>query len=79
MKRLKSKKVCVCVESALIDVNVFAVGEIQALKDEAVVLRSFDAHGAWCKPRHRIRYSDITGAQFGDEYSKTFHRYVKNR
>ena len=74
---LKRRGVCVCVGSALIKVDVFAIGDVHKLKDNAVVLNSFDAHGKWYKPKHKIKYSDITGIFFGDKYSVTFSEYVK--
>ncbi|MBN2212320.1 MAG: hypothetical protein JW709_13060 [Sedimentisphaerales bacterium] len=78
LKSIKGRNLCICIASGLMDVNVFVVGEIYALKDDAVVLKSFDAHGNWCKPKHRINYSDITEVSFGDEYSVTFNEFVKN-
>jgi len=78
LKSLKNKGKCACVASGLIKVNVFAIGEIHAIKDDAVILKSFDAHGEWYKPKHKIEYSDITEVIFDDEYSVTFNKYVRN-
>ncbi len=75
---LKKKKTCICISSGFIDVDVFAVGEVQTLNANSVILKSFDATGKWCKPKHNIKFSDITEVQFGDEYSTVFHQYVKN-
>lgn len=75
---LRKRGVCVCASSGLMAVNAFAIGEIHRLTDDAVVLRSFDAHGKWCSPMHRIRYADLTEVSFGDEYSTTFHEFVKS-
>jgi len=76
---LKNRRACVCISSGLIEVNVFAIGEIYGLADKSVQLKSFDAHGQWCKPKHRIAYSDITEVLFGDEYSITFNEFMKKR
>lgn len=75
---MKDRGLCACVASGLLEVNVFVIGEIHTLKDDAVVLNSFDAHGKWHKPKREIKYSDITEVQFGDEYSVTFYNYVMN-
>jgi len=76
---LKDRRACVCISCGLIKVNVFAIGEINGLADKSVQLKSFDAHGQWCKPKHRIAYSDITEILFGDEYSVTFNEFMTNR
>lgn len=76
---LKNRRVCACISSGLIEVNVFAIGEVCGLSDKSVQLKSFDAHGQWCKPKHRIAYSDITEVLFGDEYSVTFNEFMKIR
>lgn len=72
---LKKNEICACVETA----NVFAIGEIHANTDKAVVLNSFDSHGEWCNPKHKIKYSEISEVSFGGEYSETFNNYMKNK
>jgi hypothetical protein len=76
---LKKRNICVCAESGLIRANVFAIGTIHAMKANSVVLKSFDSHGKWCKPKHNIKYADITELAFGDEYSTRFYEYVRRR
>ncbi len=76
---LKKKGLCAGVESALKNVDIFWLGEVHALKNSAVVLKSFDAYGKWHKPKHSIEYRHITEVFFGDEYSVTFHEFMKNR
>ena len=73
---LKERKICACVSSALFDVDVFAVGTVDALREGSVVLKSFDAHGDWIVPKHEIKYSDITEVTFEDEYSTVFHQFI---
>ncbi len=75
---VKKESVCAKVESGLIEVDVFAIGEVHSLSDDCVVLKSFDAHGKWCKPKHKIKYSDITEVGFGDEYTVSFSEFVNS-
>jgi len=75
---LQQERMCVCVESSLVDVDLFAIGEVSRIGAESVTLKSFDAQGSWNKPRHLIRYADITEISFGDEYSVTFSEFVKS-
>ncbi len=74
---LKARSFCVGVESGLININWFLLGEIHALKDKAVTMKSFDAQARWHKPKLKMKYTDITEATFGDEYAVTFNEYMK--
>ena len=68
---------CVAVESALLRVNVFALGEIQKVKKKALVLREFNATAKWRRKPRPFRYKHITTAWFDDEYGTVFHEYMR--
>ncbi len=75
---LKERHLCVSIERDLISPNNFWLGEISSVRDKSVVLNAIDDQGKWLKPKTELKYADITGVFFGDEYSVTFNEYVKS-
>ena len=61
---------------SLNDDSLFAIGEIQAVDEEKVLLLPFDADGIWQTEALEIPYSDITSVSFDTRYINVFSRYL---
>ena len=70
---------CIAVESALLDVDVFALGTIQRVAKDRLLIRTFDATGKWMSEPKEFFYNEITSVFFDDEYSSTFYDYMSHR
>lgn len=53
----------------------FRLGVIEAVAEDHVVLRHYDADGVWQEPA-AIDYREITSVTFDDRYAEVFSRYV---
>lgn len=53
----------------------FRLGVIEAVGEDHVVFRHYDADGIWQEPA-KIPYRDITSVTFDDRYANTFAKYV---
>ena len=55
--------------------DFFRLGIIEAVTEDHVLLRHYDADGIWQEPA-RIDYREITSVTFDDRYANTFCKYV---
>ena len=53
----------------------FRLGVIEAVVEDHVIFRHYDADGIWQEPA-RILYRDITSVTFDDRYANTFSKYL---
>lgn len=54
----------------------FFLGKIVTAEDGGVTFEDVGVDGEWDNESHQIPYADITQITFGDNYSKTFYKYV---
>ena len=73
---MKNEKI-VTVESRLLDINEFVIGNVVDLTDKEVHIKGFDAAAKWRDGVYKIPYKEITSLKFDDEYSSVFKKYVK--
>lgn len=64
---------------SLDDEPLFAIGEIQSVDGESVLLFPFDADGIWEDQPIQIFYEDITSVSFDTRYINVFSRYLPPR
>lgn len=57
----------------------FYLGEINAIEQDGVVFKDIDMDGKWDDEPHKILFDEITQITFGDNYSKVFYKYAKNK
>lgn len=54
----------------------FRIGTIEAVEEDHVLLRHFDADGIWQEEPMKIAYRDVTSVTFGSRYVEVFSKYV---
>ena len=54
----------------------FYLGEICTIENSGVVFKDVGVDGIWDDETHEILFDEITQIAYGDNYSKTFHKYV---
>jgi len=54
----------------------FYIGTIEAVAEDHVLLRHYDADGVWQEEPIAIRYPDVTSVSFGTRYAEVFSKYV---
>lgn len=59
--------------------SLFAIGTIQAVGEDRVLLLPFDADGIWQDETLEIPYSDITSVSFDTRYINVFSKYLPPR
>ncbi len=57
----------------------FYLGVIKENLNEKVKMRTFDVTGKWSEADESIMYDKITKIAFGDNYSKTYYKYMSKR
>lgn len=58
------------------DGGFFYIGTIEAVTDDHVLLRHYDADGIWQEEPVAVLYRDITSVSFGTRYAEVFSKYV---
>ncbi len=54
----------------------FYIGTVEAVADDHVLLRHYDADGIWQEEPIAVLYRDITSVSFGTRYAEVFSKYV---
>ena len=55
------------------------MGKILNVQDGLVQFRDIDMFGEWDKNTDVIPFDEITQITFGDNYSKMYYKYMKNK
>lgn len=54
----------------------FRIGRIEAVAEDHMLLRHYDADGIWQEEPARIEYREVTSVTFGSRYVEVFSKYV---
>ena len=57
----------------------FYLGKIKAVEQDGIVFKDIDMDGRWDNESHKIIFDEIAQITYGDNYSKMFYKYVKNK
>jgi len=69
----------IIVESEVKGDILFTIGRIERLMNEKVLIRHFDADGAWEKKVREIAYSNIMKVSFDTRYITVFSKYLSEK
>ena len=57
--------------------GLFAIGVIEKVKKDRLIMRRFNALGTWYEDPLEIRYSQITGVEWGTRYDREWKKYLE--